>query len=128
METAEHDPTTGVYATTPDYVHALELRAAERLLFVSGTMGLDPTGAPGATLGEQLELIWANLRAVLSSAGMTFDHVVRVTSYLRDAGYADANAKARVAALSGRLVPTTAIVVETLEPDWLVELEIVAAA
>lgn len=128
METAEHDPTTGIYATTPDYVHALELRTAERVLLVSGTMGLDPSGVAVATLDKQLELIWANLRAVLSSAGMTVDHVVRVTSYLRDAGYAEANARARVAALGGRLVPTTAIVVETLKPDWLVELEIVAAA
>lgn len=59
---------------------------------------------------------------------MTLDDVVRVTSYLRDAAYAEANAQARTAALGVRLVPTTAIVVETLAPDWLVELEIVAAA
>ena len=31
------------------------------------------------------------------------------------------------AALGGRLVPTTAIVVETLARDWLVELEVIAA-
>jgi hypothetical protein len=29
--------------------------------------------------------------------------------------------------LGGRLVPTTAIVVETLVDDWLVEVEVVAA-
>jgi 2-iminobutanoate/2-iminopropanoate deaminase len=127
MNTALHDP-TGVYAATPDYVHALELRGAERLLFVSGTMGLDPSGAAGRTVAEQVDLIWANLRAILASAGMTVDNVVRVTSYLRDAAYVETNADARVAALGGRRVPTTAIVVETLEPDWLVEVEIVAAA
>jgi len=50
-----------------------------------------------------------------------------VTSYLRDAAYAERNAAARDAALDGRLVPTTAIVVGTLVPGWLVELEVIAA-
>jgi len=59
---------------------------------------------------------------------MTVDDVVRVTSYLRGAGDAEANARARLAALGARAVPTTAIVVQTLRPDWLVELEVVAAA
>ena len=128
MELIKHSPTAGVYATTPDYIHALEVRAAERLVFVAGTMGLRPDGNPGAGLAEQLELVWANLRAILGSAGLTLDHVVRVTSYLRDAAYAEPNAQARQAALGGRVIPTTAIVVETLEHGWLVELEVVAAA
>jgi 2-iminobutanoate/2-iminopropanoate deaminase len=33
----------GVYATGGDWVHAMEVRGAERFLFVSGTMGLDLT-------------------------------------------------------------------------------------
>ena len=36
--------------------------------------------------------------------------------------------KARVAALCTHIVPTTAIVVQTLRGDWLVEIEIIAAA
>lgn len=127
METIPHSPTDGLYAATDDYVHAMEVRDAKRLVFVSGTMGLDPQGVPGATLEEQLDLVWSNLRATLASAGMTVDNIVRLTSYLREASYAEANARARVAALGGRLVPTTAIVAETLDSDWLVEIEVVAA-
>ncbi|MFI6210406.1 RidA family protein [Nocardia brasiliensis] len=127
MELEPRNPTDGVYAATDDYVHAMEVRGAERLLFISGTMGLDPDGKPGATLAEQLDLIWSNLRAILASAGMTVDNIVRLTSYLRDPAYADANAAARVAALQGRAVPTTAIVVQTLVSEWLVEIEVVAA-
>jgi 2-iminobutanoate/2-iminopropanoate deaminase len=128
MQTVTHDPTEGVYATGDDYVHAIEVRGAGRLLFVSGTMGLDADGVPGGTLDEQLDLIWSNLRAVLASADLTVNDIVRVTSYLRDASYAEANAKARVSALGGRTVPTTAIVAETLVSDWLVEIEVIAAA
>jgi enamine deaminase RidA (YjgF/YER057c/UK114 family) len=125
MELATHD---GLYAATPDYVHALEVRGATRALFVSGTMGLDVHGAAPDSLDDQLALVWDNLRAILASAGMTVDNVVRVTSYLRDAAFAERNAAARRAALGGRLVPTTAIVAETLDPSWLVELEVIALA
>jgi 2-iminobutanoate/2-iminopropanoate deaminase len=128
MQLTPHSPADGVYPATGDYVHAMEVRGAERLLFVAGTMGLDPTGTPGATLADQLELIWANIRTILASAGMTVDNIVRLTSYLRDASFAGANATARVKALGGRAVPTTAIVAETLVSDWLVEIEVIAAA
>ncbi|MEU4622931.1 RidA family protein [Actinoplanes sp. NPDC023801] len=128
MEMVAHDPKDGVYSATSDYVHAMEVRGAQRTLYISGTMGLDPAGKPGGTLSEQLVLVWDNIRAILASAGMTVDNIVRQTSYLRDVSYAEENAAARVAALGGRGVPTTAIVVQTLDSDWLIELEIVAAA
>lgn len=127
MDITPRNPTGGVYPATDDYVHAMEVRGAQRLLFVAGTMGLDPQGVPGATLEDQLELIWSNIRAILASADMTVDNIVRLTSYLRDPSYADANAKARVAALGGRAVPTTAIVAQTLVSEWLVEIEVIAA-
>jgi len=128
MELIPHNPTEGIYSTGGDWVHALEVRGAERMLFVSGTMGLKPDFTAPPTLDEQLECVWNNLRAILASAGMTVENIVRLTSYLRDASYAEANAQARIAALGDRRIPTTAIVVQTLEPDWLIELEIIAAS
>jgi len=128
MELIPHNPTEGVYATGGDWVHAMEVRGAERFLFVSGTMGLDPAGAAGKDLDEQLELVWNNIRAILAGAGMTTDNIVRLTSYLRDVSYAQANAAARLRALGERRIPTTAIVAQTLEEEWLIELEVVAAA
>jgi len=127
LQTITHNPRE-IYSATSDYAHALEVQGTARILYVSGTMGLNEDGAPGSSLAHQLDLIWRNLRKILASAGMSVDNVVRVTSYLRDRAYAEENAAARVAALKGRPVPTTAIVVETLERDWLVELEIIAAA
>ena len=76
MELVPHSPAHGVYPPTGDYVHAMEVRGASRLLFVSGTMGLDASATPGRTLDEQLELIWSNLRAILASAGLTVDNEV----------------------------------------------------
>ncbi|MGI9493192.1 MAG: RidA family protein, partial [Geminicoccaceae bacterium] len=110
------NPSDGIYSATPDYVHGLCVHGAERMLFVSGTMGLDVDGNAPKSLNQQLELIWSNLRRILAEANMTTDNIVRVTSYLRDAAFAEKNQNARLAALGKRRVPTTAIVAETLTP------------
>jgi 2-iminobutanoate/2-iminopropanoate deaminase len=128
MRTVAHNPTDGIYPATPDYIHALEVRQPNRILYVAGTMGLDARGVPGTTLERQLELIWSNIGTILASAGMTVRNIVRITSYLRDPAYAEANQAARIAALQGHVVPTTALVAQTLSPDWLVEIEVIAAA
>ncbi|WP_105383600.1 RidA family protein [Neorhizobium alkalisoli] len=127
MEMIARNPRDGIYAATPDYVHSVEVRHPDRFLFVSGTMGLNETGTAGADLDTQLRLIWSNLKRILAEAEMTTDNIVRVTSYLRDGSYVEANQNARLAALGPHCVPTTAIVVETLRDDWLVEIDIIAA-
>jgi enamine deaminase RidA (YjgF/YER057c/UK114 family) len=122
-----HNASQDIYRATPDYAHALEVVSPHRLLYVSGTMGLDNQGIPGGSLDRQLALVWNNIRTILASAGMTVDNAVRVTSYLTDRSQVEANQNARVAALGGRPVPTTAIVVQTLRDDWLIEIEVIAA-
>jgi enamine deaminase RidA (YjgF/YER057c/UK114 family) len=128
MQMIARNPTQGIYPATGDYVHAMEVRSPARFLYVAGTMGLDAQGVPGKTLEQQLELIWSNIRTILASAGMTVRNIVRITSYLRDPAYAEANQTARLAALDGHVVPTTALVAQTLSPDWLVEIEVIAVA
>ena len=128
MKLVSHNPTAGIYPATPDYVHALEVQEPKRILFVAGTMGLDEHGVAGTTLDEQLELIWSNIRTILASADMTIENIVRLTSYLRDPSYAEANGAARTRALGDRRIPTTAIVAQTLMTDWLVEIEVIAVA
>lgn len=127
MKLIPRSPDDGLYKAE-DYLHAMEVLAPSRFLFTAGTMGLDRDGKAPPGIDAQLALIWGHLRRILAEAGMTIDDIVRLTSYLRDRAYADANRDARLAALGGRRVPTTAVVVETLEPDWLVEIEVVAAA
>jgi enamine deaminase RidA (YjgF/YER057c/UK114 family) len=128
MKMIARNPRDGVYPTGPDYIHAMEVIAPERLLFISGTMGLDQSGVPPADLEQQLALIWSNLRRILAEAGMTTNNIARLTSYLRSSDCVVANQNARVKALNGRAIPTTAIVVETLVPEWLVEIEAIAVA
>lgn len=128
MEMTTINPVTGIYPTGADYAHGMQIRNPQRILYVSGTMGLDHSGRAAATLEQQLELIWANIGRILSEAAMDMENVARVTSYLTDRTFVEPNQQARVEALGGRAVPTTAIVVKTLEDDWLVEIEVIAVA
>ena len=59
---------------------------AGSLLFVSGQIPLDPaTGAMvDGDIAAQTRRVFANLEAILTAAGATFDHVVRTTVYLAD--------------------------------------------
>ena len=98
------------------------------MAFISGTMGLANDSRAAATLYGQLALVWHNTRRILQEAEMAPDNIVRVTSYLTDAAYAEANQNAREVALGHRPVATTAVIVGTLNSDWLVEVEAIAAA
>ena len=80
MQEIVHNPVDDIYAATPDYVHALEVRRPERWLYVAGTMGLSADGSAPKTLEEQLERIWANIRVILAQANMTTDNIVRLES------------------------------------------------
>lgn len=122
------NPAYEIYPATADYVHAMQVTAPTRWLFISGTMGLANDSRAAATLDGQLALIWHNIRRILQEAEMAPDNIVRVTSYLTDAAYAEANQNAREVALGHRPVATTAVIVGTLNSDWLVEVEAIAAA
>ncbi|MED5518525.1 MAG: RidA family protein [Pseudomonadota bacterium] len=122
------NPAHEIYPATADYVHAMQVTAPTRWLFISGTMGLANDSRAAATLDGQLALIWHNIRRILQEAEMAPDNFVRVTSYLTDAAYAEANQNAREVALGHRPVATTAVIVGTLNSDWLVEVEAIAAA
>ncbi len=122
------NPTDGIYPATEDYIHALEISGVKRQLLVSGTMGLLQDGTPPESLDEQLDLVWNNIRTILAAADMSTENIMRVTSYLTDPAHAEKNQNARLKALGERCVPTTAIVLQTLDPHWLIEIEIIAMA
>ena len=65
------------------YSQAIE---ANGMVFTSGQIPLDPgTGEiVGTTIEEQAERVMQNLKAVLASAGVGFDCVVKTTCFLAD--------------------------------------------
>jgi len=99
------------------------------LLFVSGQTPIDPaTGTVIAqTVTEQAHQSIKNVRAILAAAGLTLDHVVKSTLFIKDMNdFAAINAV--YASYFKEPYPARSCVeVARLPRDVLVELEVVAS-
>jgi enamine deaminase RidA (YjgF/YER057c/UK114 family) len=127
MQMKTHDP-SAIFAPVGPYTHGLEVVDARRLLFITGTMGLDKNGRAPEGIEAQCAQAWRNIGTILEDTGMSMRNLVKVTCYLADRSYREANMKARAAALGDHRVATAVVVAGLLEDDWLVEIEAVAAA
>jgi 2-iminobutanoate/2-iminopropanoate deaminase len=101
------------------------------LVFTSGQISLDPATGQIVHGGitEQTERVIANLRAVLTAAGLSFPNVVKTTVYLKDMrDFAAMNeVYARAFAGEGVVAPARSTVqVAALPKDALVEIECIA--
>ena len=100
------------------------------LVFVAGQLALRPDHAEivGATIQEQTEQVFANLKAILEAAGSGLERLVKTTVYLTDlgefAGMNEVYAKHVGAAPPARAT----IEVAALPSGAKVEIEAVASA
>lgn len=127
MQMKTHDPDV-ILAPVGPYTHGLEVVEAHRLLFITGTMGLDKNGKAPDGIEAQCTLAWRNIGAILAHAGMGMRNLVKVTCYLADRKYREVNMQARAAALGDHHVATTVVAAALLEDGWLVEIEAIAMA
>jgi enamine deaminase RidA (YjgF/YER057c/UK114 family) len=71
-----------VHPPLAGYSHQIELDRPERLLVLSGQVGMPLDGRIPADPAEQLELAMDNVLANLEAAGMGISHLVKLTIYL----------------------------------------------
>jgi enamine deaminase RidA (YjgF/YER057c/UK114 family) len=106
----------------------MEIPPGARWLFISGQIGVDPEGRPGADAREQAEFVWRNITAVLKSAGMAVTDIVKLTTYATSAQHLPAVREVRERVLAGHLPASTLLIVAGLaRPELLVEVEVYAA-
>ena len=118
--------TTGVHAELGAYSHVT--RATGEVLHVSGQapVALDGTTVEG-DVTIQAEQVFANLEAVLASAGATTDDVVKVTTFLVDAADAAAVGAVRSRHFTAPFPASSVVVVAgLLDAAWRLEVEAVA--
>lgn len=115
---------TGVPAAIGPYSPAI---AAGDELFCSGQLGLNPaTGALADGVAAQAEQAIANLGALLSAAGFTFDDIVKTTIFMVDlADFATVN-EIYGRAFSQPYPARSTIQVAALPKGGLVEIEAIA--
>jgi 2-iminobutanoate/2-iminopropanoate deaminase len=107
MTPVVHNPSS-LFPPYRGYVHALEVPATSRLLFISGLNGFEQDGATMPdSFEDQAELIWAHIRSILASAGMSVSNLVSLRTYLADPKHDEANAQMRLKQLGAHRVSST---------------------
>lgn len=111
------------------YAHGILTESGSRWLHVSGQVGILPDGTMAMSGEAQLEQAFSNVFAVLRAAGMDKQHLVKLTVLLTRADEVGSYRTVRDRLLDGHIVASTLMVVAGLaSPDFLVEIEAVAAA
>jgi enamine deaminase RidA (YjgF/YER057c/UK114 family) len=113
-----------------NYAHAVHTEHALRWLHTSGVVPVSADGTVPAGIGEQAEVVWANLTAILHEARMTAHDVVSITTYVvaDHVGSLAAVMAARDKALAGHRVASTLVTVPVLaRPEWKLEIALIAA-
>jgi 2-iminobutanoate/2-iminopropanoate deaminase len=123
-----HNPPT-VAAPFSLYSHGVEAPDNARWLVISGQVGVIAEGKVLNGAKAQIEQAWRNLLNVLQAAGMGPHDLVKVTIFLVDRAHLQLLRDTRDAMLQGAAPASTLLFVAGLaSPDWLVEIEGVAAA
>ncbi len=117
----------GVAAPVGGYCHGAETGPNSRHLFISGQIPERPDGTVASDFDSQCAQVWENIGHVLKAAGLGYGNLVKVTTFLTDRSQAAANGAIRRRFLGDHKPALTVIVAQTLEPQWLLEIEAVAA-
>ncbi len=124
-----HQSPVSIQAPFGRYVHMVEVAAADRLLFLSGQLGIRADGSVPDDVAEQAAQAFANIDACLKAAGLGRAHLVRLAVFLTEADYRIPYMQVRDAWVADPPPASTLIIVKALAlPVFKVEIEAVAAA
>ncbi len=127
MPITKHNPAE-LFPQYRNYSHAVEVSGDSRLLFISGLNGYLPDGKTMPdSFEEQGEIIWKYIGTILKSAGMTYDNIISLRTYLASPEYDGPNVKLRMKYLGNNHPASTVICCQLLESKWKLEIEVVAA-
>jgi len=123
-----HNP-EGVAGPFACYSHGIEVDEPVRFLFGAGQVGVDALGRVGEDIEAQATLVWRNIESILGDADMRIDHMVQLTMLLLHREDYAAAREVRERALGEHRPASTLIYVNGLaNPQWLIEIDFVAAA
>jgi enamine deaminase RidA (YjgF/YER057c/UK114 family) len=112
-----------------NYALGMEVPANARLLFCSGQLGIAPDATIPEDAGSQTELCFANILAVLQSAGMDLTNIIRINAYVTDRKYLPDYMTVRNALFPIESPASTLMIVSGFAREiFKVEIEVVAAA
>ncbi|HEY1529473.1 MAG TPA: RidA family protein [Galbitalea sp.] len=118
---------TGISAQIGQYADAVRIPAGYDQIVLSGTPGLSLDGTLANGIEAQAEQAWHNIEAILAASGAELSDIVSVRQWLRDesdiAGYV--SIRKRYVKHSPTFM--LGVGVGLVRPEFLVEVEVVAA-
>ena len=119
----------GVARHIGSYSDGVEIVDAKRILYVSGTPGIDhDSGHLPVSFSEQAELAWRNIIRILGEAEMRVEDIVKLTQHLVRREDMQVYREIRTRFL-GNCAPASMLTLlpGLVWPNMLIELEVVAA-
>lgn len=118
----------GVRPPGGNYTHSVEVEAGSRLLYVAGQTGMADDGSIPQGIEAQAKIAFGNIRKILAASGYGIEDVVFLKSFLTRREDRDGYQKVRSATWGDIKPASTFLLVSGLaHPDFLVEIEVVAA-
>ncbi|MEQ1783576.1 MAG: RidA family protein [Hyphomonadaceae bacterium] len=111
-----------------NYTHGTLVQGAQQLLFVSGQVAWgDSTGKVPSDFDAQCLAVWGNIETVLREGGMQLNDLVKVTTFLASREHRAAYGRIREQVLGAHAPALTIVICEIYAPEWLLEIEAIAA-
>jgi reactive intermediate/imine deaminase len=110
----------------PTYSHVVK---AGNTVYVAGQVAQDENGqvVGRGDFTAQATQVFENLKKALAAAGADFRHLVKMNIYLTDPRFREPLGQVRTQYIQGDLPASTLVVVAGLaQPDFLLEIEVVA--
>ena len=112
------------------FTPVVKVDAGHTIVFIAGQTSQNAQGqvVGAGDFKAQAAQVFENLKQALAAAGAGFDDLVKMNIYLTDPRFRDPLAEVRARYLTGRLPVSTLVTVAALaHPDYLLEIEVVAA-
>ncbi len=119
---------TSIAAPAANYHHAVLVEQPSRWLHTSGVVPTAPDGSTPDSVSEQATVVWGNIAAMLDAAAMSASDVVSVVTYVVAGEPLGPVMAARDDFLGDHRAASTLVTVpELAQPQWRMEVAIVAA-
>ena len=110
------------------YSHGIEVPAGHRLVLCSGQLGVAQDQSVPEDAGEQAELCFRNIAAILGEAGLSLSDIVRINAYVTDRAHLRPYMDVRDRVVGNPPPASTLMIVSGFtRPEFKVEVEVIAA-
>lgn len=111
------------------YSHGIAVPAGHRLVVTSGQLGISADDTIPANCEAQADLCFANIAAILAEDGMTLNNVIRINAFVTDRAHMQGYMRSRDRQFQATPPASTLMIVSGFtRPEFLVEIEVIAAA